>query len=81
MSPRVERMTKHKNFLIDRINMTPGRNLTCDGPLKQTKVHYTLFYSVLKETKHKALKVAAAKYLCCSVYVFGTTCFNLFYFM
>ena len=47
--------------------------------LIQTKVYYKLFYSVWKETSHKALKVAAAKRSFPSVYIFDTTYFDEFF--
>ena len=43
--------------------------LEMQGRLKQTKVYHTLFYFVRKETTQKPLKVAAAKTLFSSVYV------------
>ena len=49
--------------------------------LKQTKVYHTFFYFLWKEATHKSLKVAAAKTIFSSVYPFGMTCFDVFYFM
>ena len=44
--------------------------------LIQTKLFYTIFHSVWKETSHKPSKVAAAKNFFSSVYVIGTACFS-----
>ena len=44
--------------------------------LIKTKVYNKLYYSVWKETSHKALKVAAAKKSFQSVYIIDTTCFD-----
>ena len=42
ISPRLERVTTYRSFLIDRGNFAPGRNLTYDGPLKVLKYYYLL---------------------------------------
>ena len=46
----------------------------------QTKVCSKFFYTVWEEATHKPSKEAAAKNFSSSVYVTGTTYFDVFYF-
>ena len=48
---------------------------------KQTKVCHAFSYFVLKDTIHKSSKMATAKKLFSSVYIFRTTCFDGWFFL
>ena len=50
--------------------------LEIERRLKKTKVYYTLYYPVWKETKRKPLKRAAPKDLFSTVYFTDATCFH-----
>ena len=61
------RVTTYKSFLKDRGNFTPGRNLTCDGPLKATLNEYNfgrvkVWDLVILHQVHEMLKMSMSPF-------------------
>ena len=61
------RVTTYKSFLKDRSNFTPGRNLTCDRPLKATLNEYNfgrvkVWDLVILHQVHEMLKMSMSPF-------------------